>query len=532
MGSGVKGGKGDLEGLHIVIESILEEEEQDLDESDAHLAAILGLVPVDNRSNVSHVPAQNKIKPILKVAAGSKLVGQVANRKVQIMLNPRQKVSAGGGVLSLKSQVGFVGLARIQDAVGMTATLTWENSSYAGVQDESEANEVSKSFMDEDDSDYEEAVDSELSSSFPQASDAKDLLKTSFINIPLGVTRMVTRSKSQVPEKFQFKLKRIKAHFKWWNAEVFGNIFENVNKAEEAFELAKNAFDFSPTMENKIYMAKCQASLFHMLDMEEIFWKQKASAKWLGEGERNNTFFHNMASGAHFFEEHLMGEYFVCDSVSMDVIWHLVSLEENQVLLALPSFEELKQVVWEMFKDSAAGSDDFSVVFYVACWDIIKENLYQAVLDFFQGDSLPKENVEGAEYSGVRDCIVWKSSLDGRFSMKSTWQCIWESQQQAIPIHGMGSEVRFGVLEGLYCCGSSFGFLVRSNVVNTISVVRWKKSKSGTFKLNMDCCLKGNLDFHLDMSGGAMDEGIVAGFFLIKKQCWLWWYGIQQSQSV
>ncbi|XP_042453848.1 uncharacterized protein LOC122038269 [Zingiber officinale] len=211
-------------------------------------------------------------------------------------------------------------------------------------------------------------------------------------------------------QKFQFKLKRLKTHLKWWNVEVFGNIFENVKKAEEDFELAEKAFDRSPTMENKIYMAKCQASLFHILDMEEMFWKQKAAMKWFGESERNTKFFHNLVrkrrmasrifriwdegvclednnliqtSGVRFFEDLLTGEDFECDSVGMDIIPQLVSLEENQVLSALPSIEELKRVVWEISEDNAAGPDGFSAAFYVACWDIMKEDLYQAILEFF-----------------------------------------------------------------------------------------------------------------------------------------------------
>ncbi|KAG6470551.1 hypothetical protein ZIOFF_071625 [Zingiber officinale] len=324
-----------------------------------------------------------------------------------------------------------------------------------GMQDESKGNEVSKSFMDEDDSDYEEAVDSQLSASFPQAFDAKDLLKTSSINIPLGVTRMVTRSKSQkmwtkhhnfyltvrlnwlLPcsgfglQKFQFKLKRLKAHLKWWNAEVFGNIFENVKKAEEVFELAEKAFDLSPTMENKIYMAKCQASLFHTLDMEEMFWKQKASVKLFGGSWRK--------------------------------------------LLKIRSHGE-RNIGWVL----GNGDIRFCKVADFICnlgWKVNKlkgvlpDQIVAEIVDFLpimEGIHDRAENVEGAGYSGVRDCIVWKSSLDGRFSMKSAWQCIWEGQQQAI----------FGQWNGI--CSA-----VWSNL--------------------------------LVFSGGAMDEGIVADFFLDKE---------------
>ncbi|KAG6466651.1 hypothetical protein ZIOFF_075555 [Zingiber officinale] len=60
------------------------------------------------------------------------------------------------------------------------------------------------------------------------------------------------------------------------------------------------------------------------------------------------------------------------------------------MLEGLPSAEEVKQVVWCMCQDSAAGPDGFSVAFYRACWEIVGEDVLQAVLDFFRGSELPR----------------------------------------------------------------------------------------------------------------------------------------------
>ncbi|KAG6492296.1 hypothetical protein ZIOFF_047250 [Zingiber officinale] len=370
----------------------LEVEEQKLDELDAHLAAVLAPAHVDSQTNVLNVePRMDKGKSVVgfsnrrsynrlcrsqnKLYSPQIRMCRVQKRQVQFVPSPGRKVPAGGGVPPLQKQSGPVGLAGIQDSG------QWGNFSFSAMQDEFEGNEVSKSFMEEDNSDYGEAVDSQRSSSFPLVSNPKGpLLKTS-INVPSGVTRMVTRSKSPAkcnrierrilwddvsatkpimdeywpmggdfnviigsnehsagflakpgathefnnflmlaglldsgfvgdrftwtngkvwkwldrilfpsangliqvsenvdqtskflpystfeldaavfrfwPSKLQIKLKRLKAHLKWWNAEVFGNIFKNVKKAKEVFELAEKAFDLSPTIENKIHMAKC-----------------------------------------------------------------------------------------------------------------------------------------------------------------------------------------------------------------------------------------------------------------------------------
>lgn len=42
-------------------------------------------------------------------------------------------------------------------------------------------------------------------------------------------------------------------------------------------------------------------------------------------------------------------------------------------------------------KDSVVGLDGFSSYFYQQCWDIVANDLLDAVVDFFQGASLPRE---------------------------------------------------------------------------------------------------------------------------------------------
>ncbi|KAG6483601.1 hypothetical protein ZIOFF_060249 [Zingiber officinale] len=122
----------------------------------------------------------------------------------------------------------------------------------------------------------------------------------------------------------------------------------------------------------------------------------------------------------------------------MDHILRLISSEENLALLVLPTMEEVKQVVWEMCEDSVAGPNGFSVAFYVACWEIIKLDVHHVVFDFFQGGSLPKDVLpasmaaEVAEISvqqGGSDCLIWKLSVGGRFSMKSAWNHIRQGHQ-------------------------------------------------------------------------------------------------------
>ncbi|WMV08266.1 hypothetical protein MTR67_001651 [Solanum verrucosum] len=60
------------------------------------------------------------------------------------------------------------------------------------------------------------------------------------------------------------------------------------------------------------------------------------------------------------------------------------------MMQAMPTMEELKQVVFAMNPNSAAGLDGFGGKFYQACWSIIKEDLLAAVQSFFCGNNMPK----------------------------------------------------------------------------------------------------------------------------------------------
>ncbi|KAG6510221.1 hypothetical protein ZIOFF_028230 [Zingiber officinale] len=133
-------------------------------------------------------------------------------------------------------------------------------------------------------------------------------------------------------QKLQLKIKRLKAHLKWWNVDVFGNIHDEVKQAKEQFVEIEKKFDANPITENRVLMAKSQA---HSIPL-------------------------------------------------------LISQEENAELSAVPLMEEVKQVIWEMNEEGAAGPDGFPVSFFVSCWEIICEDVLEAVVDFFHGGSLPK----------------------------------------------------------------------------------------------------------------------------------------------
>lgn len=82
-----------------------------------------------------------------------------------------------------------------------------------------------------------------------------------------------------------------------------------------------------------------------------------------------------------------------CNDLISRIIPNIVSAEDNIMLTNLPSKEEVKNVVFSKNNDGAPGPDGFNGHFYQRYWDIVAEDVFKAVLQFFsQGWILPNMN--------------------------------------------------------------------------------------------------------------------------------------------
>lgn len=214
-----------------------------------------------------------------------------------------------------------------------------------------------------------------------------------------------------------FKLKRLKGHLRWWNKDIFGNIFEAIARAETMVRNAEGVCENDPSPANWSNLDCYKAELARVTAMEWEFWKQKASCNWMADGERNSKLFHNMVkkkhstnkifriwdegtcitsptliqqSGADYFQKLLTGDPIVLAKPDFSDFRPLITDRENDILVDLPSLDEVSSVVFSISKDSAAGPDGFSSAFYQSCWEFIKHDVLNAVVDFFQGAPMPQ----------------------------------------------------------------------------------------------------------------------------------------------
>ncbi|XP_027088680.1 uncharacterized protein [Coffea arabica] len=62
---------------------------------------------------------------------------------------------------------------------------------------------------------------------------------------------------------------------------------------------------------------------------------------------------------------------------------------DNPRLEEVPSLEEVRQVIFALDGDSAAGPDDFSSKVFTTAWEVVAHDVYKAILSFFCGAELP-----------------------------------------------------------------------------------------------------------------------------------------------
>ncbi|KAG6476327.1 hypothetical protein ZIOFF_065567 [Zingiber officinale] len=203
-----------------------------------------------------------------------------------------------------------------------------------------DGDDISKSFLEEEDPDYVDTGKLKRRSSLSLVP-SKGFYHIAPSNVVSDNVYRIMRSKAQGQKKLQLKLKRLKGHLKWWNLDVFGNIHNRKRRLD--------------------------ARIFRIWDNGVCLEKAELI----------------QVSGAECFERLLVGEEKM-NSVDLEYILSLISPKENLAFLAPPTLEEVKQVVWEMCEDNAEGPDGFSVTFYKSCWEIIKWDAHNAVLDFFQ----------------------------------------------------------------------------------------------------------------------------------------------------
>jgi hypothetical protein len=148
----------------------------------------------------------------------------------------------------------------------------------------------------------------------------------------------------------------------------------------------------------------------NLLKCQKEYWRKRYMVRWTKLGDENTSFFHAAATkryrintitsldtkdGRPIFEQDekaalIWDEY----RKRMGCTTHpemkfnlndIVHLQDLQSIAGPFSKEDIDQVVKTMPYDKAPGPDGFNGIFIKKCWHIIRDDIYELCMDFFNG---------------------------------------------------------------------------------------------------------------------------------------------------
>uniref|UniRef100_A0A7N2MQC3 Reverse transcriptase n=1 Tax=Quercus lobata TaxID=97700 RepID=A0A7N2MQC3_QUELO len=214
------------------------------------------------------------------------------------------------------------------------------------------------------------------------------------------------------------KIKQANLELKQWNRSCFGNA---QSKIKEAWKNLDQIQSLDPNPQNLEKEANLCLEIQELLKMEEILWHQKSRIKSLTSSNlktrffylstvikwrRNSIDFMKKENGEWISGWEEIGQCFqtffnnMFSSSTPNIPYDLNNLiprcitpEDNEMLLVMPSMEEIKTTVFSMDSHKAPRLDGMSPLFFEHYWHLIGGDVVDAVLSFFGGDSVKPDKV-------------------------------------------------------------------------------------------------------------------------------------------
>ncbi|GJV05373.1 RNA-directed DNA polymerase, eukaryota [Tanacetum coccineum] len=134
-------------------------------------------------------------------------------------------------------------------------------------------------------------------------------------------------------------------------------------------------------------------SLQDLEKLESLELAQKAKIKWSIEGDENSKYFHDPNLVKEEFLSHFKNRFDrSCSSrLLLDMSYpNRLSPDQIEILERNVSKEEIKRAVWDCGIDKSPSPDGFTFGFYRRYWDMIENDVVEAVSYFFTEGKFPK----------------------------------------------------------------------------------------------------------------------------------------------
>jgi mannosylglycoprotein endo-beta-mannosidase len=203
------------------------------------------------------------------------------------------------------------------------------------------------------------------------------------------------------------KIRVIHKHLGGWARHTTGILKKEKLRLSSIIDNLEALAEVRPLLPQEIELkSQSNAQIARLLREEEIKWYQRSKSQFILEGDANTRYFHSVANGRHqkklihslvqdegtieghenlksYITNYYKGLFgspdegnFSMDETRTDDIPQ-VSVEENGLLTAPYSEDEVKKVVFQMEHNKAPGPDGFPAEFYQNSWEVIKEDLLE-----------------------------------------------------------------------------------------------------------------------------------------------------------
>jgi hypothetical protein len=213
------------------------------------------------------------------------------------------------------------------------------------------------------------------------------------------------------------KLCGLKFKLKDWSKGIFGDVDSRVKKIVEDIQELDIRGEIVGLSSNEVMLRKeLFVDFWDLQKFKEANIFQKSRSKWLSQGDANSRFFHgcllarrkrnaitalkdgeawfespsqirNVAES--FFTNHFMSRISIRPNLD-GIPFPSLSLEDNLLLVAPFTLEEIHRVIVDSDGNKSSGPDGFNFSFLKNCWDLLKGEI-RIMFDQFHGiGTLPK----------------------------------------------------------------------------------------------------------------------------------------------
>jgi hypothetical protein len=178
-------------------------------------------------------------------------------------------------------------------------------------------------------------------------------------------------------------------------------LIEFIDNIEEHRDLSIEEWNFRDIMQQKVA---------ELLNIQKIYWKQRASIKWITKGDICSCFFHAHATVKHkrntiasltdengiIHPEHDHKSNLLWDAfksrlgssnflgIDFDLSELLIRNEDLQLLDSPFTKQEIDNIIKSLPSDKSPGPDGFNTNFIKKCWHIIAHDFYDLCEKFYQ----------------------------------------------------------------------------------------------------------------------------------------------------